>query len=484
MQHRCHYCGKILYELPYTCRRCGYRFCSDHHLPENHHCHGHHSHGHKFHHRHCRNCGRELTGLPYKCNRCGGVFCENCRLPENHGCVMIPSNPTPVKPKLVPQYRKLFKENANLRNFTILSILFILVGFFFTYFLPNNYHAIFQSILEIGVLFFIFAYFLYALKCWGATNKICAVLMITIPLFSYFLSTSKIPDSTTNAIFYLALQFCFYAIISVILLYISDKVKMGIERIVFKRTGKSTWYFTPELSYSVIGVLVVSCMAVNYGGSALFFDNTASITQSLQSTYSPTYSTSYPVTSPTIENLYNTQIVPTIQPEVVKNIERTVVNSPQAIDITTLEMRIHVLINQQRRNNGLSSLSYDGSLASIARKHSADMARNNYFSHINIQGFDPTERGNQLGYSCYKNYGAYYTNGIAENIFQTQYSTTYNGITVNEVEPLETIAQSTVDGWMKSPGHRQNILTSTYDREGIGVAISSDKKVYVTEDFC
>jgi uncharacterized protein YkwD len=112
------------------------------------------------------------------------------------------------------------------------------------------------------------------------------------------------------------------------------------------------------------------------------------------------------------------------------------------------------------------------------------MAKNNYFSHTNLQGLDPTGRGSQVGYSCYKDYGSYYTHGIAENIFQTQHSTTHNGITVNELVPSETIAQSTVDGWMNSPGHRQNILTSTYDHEGIGVAISSDKKVYVTENFC
>jgi uncharacterized protein YkwD len=112
------------------------------------------------------------------------------------------------------------------------------------------------------------------------------------------------------------------------------------------------------------------------------------------------------------------------------------------------------------------------------------MARNNYFSHVNLQGLDPTGRGTKAGYSCYKNYGSYYTTGLAENIFQTHHSTTYNGITVNDMESSESIAQSTVNGWMNSPGHQQNILTSTYDREGIGVGISSDKTVYVTEDFC
>ena len=46
------------------------------------------------------------------------------------------------------------------------------------------------------------------------------------------------------------------------------------------------------------------------------------------------------------------------------------------------------------------------------------------------------------------------------------------------------IAQSTVRGWMESAGHRQNILTNSYDKDGIGIAISSDDKVYITENFC
>ncbi len=37
---------------------------------------------------------------------------------------------------------------------------------------------------------------------------------------------------------------------------------------------------------------------------------------------------------------------------------------------------------------------------------------------------------------------------------------------------------------MNSPGHRENILTEIYDREGIGVEITDDHKVYVTQNFC
>ena len=158
------------------------------------------------------------------------------------------------------------------------------------------------------------------------------------------------------------------------------------------------------------------------------------------------------------------------------------------IDITTLEKRIHTLINEKRKNNGVSSLGFDDNLALIARGHSLDMSINNYFEHNNKKGEDPTMRGQNAGYSCRKDYGSYYTNGIAENIYQNNLydSTSYvNGIPVShDWNSLEEIAQSTVNGWMNSPGHRQNILKAQYDREGIGVAISSDDKVLITEDFC
>jgi uncharacterized protein YkwD len=36
---------------------------------------------------------------------------------------------------------------------------------------------------------------------------------------------------------------------------------------------------------------------------------------------------------------------------------------------------------------------------------------------------------------------------------------------------------------MNSQGHRENILDSNYDREGIGAAFVGNA-VYVTEDFC
>jgi hypothetical protein len=353
---RCHYCGKILNELPYTCRRCGHTFCSDHHLPENHHCSGHHHHDHKPHYRLCENCSNVLTGLPFTCHRCGMFLCEQCHLPENHRCVPINSNPEPVwtssvsqnseKPsvsqntvrstvskhtvksrtssKLYRRYWNKFVYNITLKNFAIFSILLILAGFLPTYYTLINHQELFHTVFEVGVFCFVFAYFLYALKCWEATSQICAVLMITIPLFAYIMSTSKISDSTINSLFYFGILFCIIAIMSAILLYISDKIKMGIEGYIFKTSRRSYQYFNPRLSYSVIGVLVVSLLVVNFAGFALFSDNTATITQSLSNFNTPTstnLNTNTPMPSTTEQNSQiilrsqNPTPIPTVTPK-------------------------------------------------------------------------------------------------------------------------------------------------------------------------
>ena len=78
--------------------------------------------------------------------------------------------------------------------------------------------------------------------------------------------------------------------------------------------------------------------------------------------------------------------------------------------------------------------------------------------------------------------------GIAENIHQGwTYDTIWrtNGIeTSRDWNTPEEIAQNAVTGWMNSPGHRENILRPVFRTEGIGVAVSAEGKVYVTEDFC
>lgn len=152
-----------------------------------------------------------------------------------------------------------------------------------------------------------------------------------------------------------------------------------------------------------------------------------------------------------------------------------------------MEELVHQLINQERQVHGLGPLGYDAALADIARNHSTDMAVLDYFAHENPAGEEPTDRGERQGYDCRKNYGTYYTYGIAENIFQgwLYSSITYQGfIEHKNWSTTQEIAEDAVVGWMNSPGHRANILDDTYDLEGIGVSIAANDKVYVTQNFC
>lgn len=177
------------------------------------------------------------------------------------------------------------------------------------------------------------------------------------------------------------------------------------------------------------------------------------------------------------------------QKEFDNNIETTYENiaGKPRLDLNKIEYKIHELVNQERAKNGLRPLLLDSELGNIAEKHSLDMAENSYFSHDNLKGQGPTERAKNGKYSCFKDLGEYYIDGIAENIFQNNLydSVTYiYGLPVYDWNYEEEIAKTTVDGWMDSPGHRKNILTSYYEKEGIGIGISEDDKVYITQNFC
>jgi uncharacterized protein YkwD len=162
-----------------------------------------------------------------------------------------------------------------------------------------------------------------------------------------------------------------------------------------------------------------------------------------------------------------------------------------SIDTVEMERQIHRLINRERQNRGLAALNWDKKLAAIARNHSLDMAKNHFFSHINLQEEDPDDRGKRQGLDEKKQIGPNsWAIGLAENIFLNNLydkvtTTTLNGVTVKKEyawKTQEEIARTTVQGWMNSPSHRSNILSPQYDRQGIGVAISG-KDVYVTDDL-
>jgi len=142
-------------------------------------------------------------------------------------------------------------------------------------------------------------------------------------------------------------------------------------------------------------------------------------------------------------------------------------------NMTAIAFYIHDLINEERRSNGLAPLSWNPKLTQAALNHSNDMAKRDYFQHDSPEGHDFSYRYSQVGFSCETPISQYTYSGGGENIMFLE---GYYG--------EENITRQSVEGWMNSAGHRQNILTPYFLSEGIGVAESSDGKIYATQDFC
>jgi uncharacterized protein YkwD len=183
---------------------------------------------------------------------------------------------------------------------------------------------------------------------------------------------------------------------------------------------------------------------------------------------------------------------PTMEKQLSQSYTVVPVNLKDRPDFNTKEMaeRIHGLVNSERRKHGLRALIYDANLAAVAFSHSEDMGKRDFFEHINPDGEGPTDRAVRLDYKATSSSRQGARSGIGENIYMRK---TYSGstITVNKDKKMvtyqwltmEEVARNCVEGWMNSPGHRRNILLGSYEREGLGIAITEDESIYITQNF-
>ncbi|MFF4099429.1 sigma-70 family RNA polymerase sigma factor [Streptomyces sp. NPDC001903] len=105
--------------------------------------------------------------------------------------------------------------------------------------------------------------------------------------------------------------------------------------------------------------------------------------------------------------------------------------------------QVIALVNSERAAAGCGPLKEDPKLQSAAQGHSDDMAARDFFDHTNPDGADPGKRTTAAGYR-WSTYG--------ENIARGQQT-----------------AASVMDSWMKSPGHRANILNCSFKDIGVGI---------------
>jgi uncharacterized protein YkwD len=154
-------------------------------------------------------------------------------------------------------------------------------------------------------------------------------------------------------------------------------------------------------------------------------------------------------------------------------------NAKPEVRIADLEHQIHVSVNFERRADNAQLLQWDDTLGKLARAHSDDMVARGYFKHVNPEGLTPMKRLQEAGYDSCRLVGQnIHQNNLYARAITERKRTTY------EWNSMEQIAASTMKVWMDSDGHKKNILQKNFTREGIGVAIASDDKVYITQILC
>ncbi len=121
----------------------------------------------------------------------------------------------------------------------------------------------------------------------------------------------------------------------------------------------------------------------------------------------------------------------------------TVESRSAAWSAEAVECEFLGLINQHRKNNGLGSLTISVTLSTAAEFHSADMAKNNYFSHTLFDGTTWQENIANHGYPSGTSRG--------ENIAAGR-----------------DTAAGVFDQWLNSPDHNKNMLSAKFNAIGIG----------------
>ena len=119
-------------------------------------------------------------------------------------------------------------------------------------------------------------------------------------------------------------------------------------------------------------------------------------------------------------------------------------------DLGRVRVELLSRINAERRRARRQPLNLDQRLDAAAQVHAEDMLARSYFAHRSPDGKTVRERARLAGYEW---------SAIGENLAEGQQS-------VDEV----------VEAWMRSPGHRENVLDRKYTETGFGLAMGRDPK--------
>ncbi len=141
---------------------------------------------------------------------------------------------------------------------------------------------------------------------------------------------------------------------------------------------------------------------------------------------------------------------------------------PTAGTLDDARSAVRCLINVERGRRGLPRLAAQRNLRDASTGLARKMVEDHFFDHVTPSGETLVKRVRKAGYVSRK-VASY---AVAENL----------GYGTNDLSTPREI----VRGWMKSSGHRANLLSARYDEIGVGVVLGSpfgdgDARTYVTE---
>ena len=147
-------------------------------------------------------------------------------------------------------------------------------------------------------------------------------------------------------------------------------------------------------------------------------------------------------------------------------------SSPLGTNYTEADVEelIVILVNDEREQYELTTLSEDALLTDLAREHSISMVENNFFGHERYPGERPLSYNMSPGTMRGENLAKIPTQQYIPGPYLS----------------LQEVCEWAVSGWMDSPGHRANILEPRYYKTGVGVALSEEGDftyLYITQIF-
>lgn len=170
--------------------------------------------------------------------------------------------------------------------------------------------------------------------------------------------------------------------------------------------------------------------------------------------------------------------------------EADAATGPRGYNSTKVESVFISLLNQERQERGLNTVTQRDELSKMGTAHAQNMARHDYLGHEQPDGTTIQDRYDNRGLlpECglpIQGSDRYYPG--AENAYQgwiDKRVTQHDGTTTyvsNETDLARVIFVS----WMNSSPHRKAMLVASADQVGLGIAnVEESKKIYVALELC